>query len=133
MKKTKHTDSPEKLAALVQSLNLVPYFKAHPDRSIFEAAKDLGLTPDELVRALGRLHCSGISSQTQDLIDLSYELTTGVVIHDDQGMDSSLRLTPTEAGALLLTVEVLETMPGLVDRTAVVSAAEKLRSIMENH
>ena len=112
MKKTKHTDSPEKLAALVQSLNLVPYFKAHPDRSIFEAAKDLGLTPDELVRALGRLHCSGISSQTQDLIDLSYELTTGVVIHDDQGMDSSLRLTPTEAGALLLTVEVLETMPG---------------------
>lgn len=132
MKKTKHTDSPEKLAALVQSLNLVPYFKAHPDRSIFEAAKDLGVTPDELVRALGRLHCSGISSQTQDLIDLSYELTTGVVIHDDQGMDSSLRLTPTEAGALLLTVEVLETMPGLVDRSAVVSAAEKLRSIMDD-
>lgn len=127
-----NTDSPEKLVALVQSLNLVPYFKAHPERSIFEAAKDLGLSPDELVRALERLHCSGISTQTQDLIDLSYELTKGVVIHDDQGMDSSLRLTPTEAGALLLTVEVLETMPGLVDRSAVASAAEKLRSIMDD-
>lgn len=125
------TDSPQKLAALVQSLNLVPYFKAHPERSVFEAAKDLGLSPDELVRALGRLHCSGISTQTQDLLDLSYELTKGVVIHEDQGMDSSLRLTPTEAGALLLTVEVLETMPGLVDRSAVASAAEKLRSIMD--
>lgn len=124
-------DSPQKLAALVQSLNLVPYFKAHPERSVFEAAKDLSLSPDELVRALGRLHCSGISADTQDLIDLSYELTKGVVIHDDQGMDSSLRLTPTEAGALLLTVEVLETMPGLVDRSAVASAAEKLRSIMD--
>ncbi|MDY5840828.1 MAG: WYL domain-containing protein, partial [Corynebacterium camporealensis] len=56
----------------------------------------------------------------------------GVEIYNDQGLNQALRLTPTEAGALLLTLESLEDMPGLIDTTAVHSAAAKLRAIMDD-
>ena len=46
-------------------------------------------------------------------------------------MDKALRLTPTEASALLLSLESLETMPGLIDPEAVQSAANKIRGIMD--
>ena len=41
-------DGSLKLQALVRSLNLIPYFKNHPDKTPLEAAKDLGMDPGEL-------------------------------------------------------------------------------------
>ncbi|WP_165242291.1 helix-turn-helix transcriptional regulator [Corynebacterium lizhenjunii] len=115
---------------LVQWLNLVPYFRNHPNSSIFEAAADLGITHQEVKQALDALMCTGVGNYTEDLIDLVVK-PQGVAILDDQGLDKPLRLTPTEASALLLTLETLEQVPGLVDPTAVRSAAAKLRGIMD--
>ena len=124
-------DGSQKLQALVRSLNLIPYFKNHPDKTPMEAAKDLGMDPGELKEALDRLFCSGPGRNTEDLIDLSFSYRDGVTIHNDQGLGQALRLTPTEAGALLLTLESLQAMPGLIDAHAVDSAAAKLRGIMD--
>ena len=124
-------DGSQKLQALVRSLNLIPYFKNHPDKTPMEAAKDLGMDPGELKEALDRLFCSGTGRNTEDLIDLSFSYRDGVTIHNDQGLSQALRLTPTEAGALLLTLESLQAMPGLIDAHAVESAAAKLRGIMD--
>ena len=41
-------DASQKLQALVRSLNLIPYFKNHPDKTPMEAATDLGMEPGEL-------------------------------------------------------------------------------------
>lgn len=124
-------DSPEKLSHLVRALNLIPYFQSHPGRTLFEAARDLGREPQELMGDLARLHCTGVGTSPEELIDLTYSYTT-VQIHEDQGVGRVLRLTPTEAGTLLLTLEALEAMPGLIDASAVGSAAGKLRAIMDD-
>lgn len=123
------TDSPDKLESLVRALNLPAYFQAHPDRTLLEAARDLGRTPQELRLELEQLACCGAGVWPEDLIDLTATWQE-VRIANSQGMDRPLRLTPTEAGALLLTLESLETMPGLIDREAVLSAAAKLRGIL---
>ncbi len=123
-------ESPEKLDDVVRALNLLPYFRAHPHRSVFEAARDLGREPKELLQDLARLHTSGVGRHTEEMFDLTYDYRT-VTIIEDQGLGHALRLTPTEAGTLLLMLETLENSPGLVDRQAVESAAQKLRGIMD--
>lgn len=123
-------DSPRKLDTLVRALNLIPYFQSHPERSVLEAAKDLGRDPAELIDELGRLACCGIGTWPEELVDLTASYQR-VQIANSQGMDKPLRLTPTEAGALLLTLESLEATPGLIDRQVVISASLKLRSILD--
>ncbi|AGF72467.1 helix-turn-helix transcriptional regulator [Corynebacterium halotolerans] len=123
-------DSPEKLHALVQSLNLIPYFESHPGHTVMEAARDLGREPGEIMADLNRLVCSGVGTWPEELVEMSFDYRK-VNITNNQGLDRALRLTPTEAGALLLTLESLETMPGLIDRDAVLTATGKLRSIMD--
>lgn len=124
-------DSPERLSDLVRQLNLLAYFRAHPQRSVLEAAEDLGRAPQELLEDLARLHTTGTGRYPEELVDLTYSYK-GVDIIEDHGLDRALRLTPTEAGTLLLMLEGLENTPGLVDRDAVESAAAKLRGIMDD-
>lgn len=123
-------ESAEKLDDVVRTLNLLPYFRAHPHRSVFEAARDLGREPKELLQDLARLHTSGVGRHTEEMFDLTYDYRA-VNIIEDQGLGHALRLTPTEAGTLLLMLETLESSPGLVDRDAAESAARKLRGIMD--
>ena len=119
-----------KIDELTRQLNLLPYFQRHPERTVMEAARDFGLQPGEIMADLNRLWMCGLPGLLPgDLVELEHSYTS-VRIHNAQGMDKPLRLTPTEAGVLLLTLESLENLPGLTNQEAVVSAAEKLRGIM---
>ena len=124
-------DSPEKLGQLVRALNLIPYLHQHPDATPMEIARNLGYPHTEVMEDLKRLQMSGVGKGPGEMIDLSADWT-GITLIEDQGLNAPLRLTPTEANALLLTLESLETMPGLVDQTAVASAAQKLRDVMHD-
>ncbi|PFG28728.1 helix-turn-helix transcriptional regulator [Corynebacterium renale] len=116
-----------KLNDIARSLNLLPYFQAHPGRTVFEAARDLGEDVSDIVNDLHRLHCTGPGEYPDELVDLQASYTE-VQILNNQGLNRPLRLTAAEAAALLLTLEALESTPGLVDDPkAVVSAAAKLR------
>ena len=122
--------SARKISDLTRQLNLLPYFQRHPDRTVMEAARDFGLPPEEIMADLNRLWMCGLPGLLPgDLVELEHTYTS-VKIHNAQGMDKALRLTPTEAGVLLLTLESLENLPGLTDQQAVISAAEKLRGVM---
>ncbi|STC70441.1 helix-turn-helix transcriptional regulator [Corynebacterium pilosum] len=123
-------DSPEKITDLVRSLNLVPYLRQHPEATVMEIARDLNLSPQHVMDALNRLHVSGVGKGPGEMIDLVADWRR-VTLIDDQGLDKPLRLTPTEANALLLTLETLETIPGLVDQDAVTSAAAKIRAAVK--
>ncbi|WP_018295500.1 helix-turn-helix transcriptional regulator [Corynebacterium lubricantis] len=122
-------DKTTKMQSLVNSLNLIPYLRQHPNATIMEVARDLNAEPQEIMDALRRLHLTGVGNGPGEMIDLVADWT-GVTLINDQGLDKPLRLTPTEANALLLTLESLETLPGLVDQGAVTSAAEKLRDVL---
>lgn len=122
--------SARKISELTRQLNLLPYFQRHPGRSVMEAARDLGQSPQEIMEDLNRLWMCGLPGLLPgDLVELEHSYTS-VKVFNAQGMDKPLRLTPTEAGVLLLTLESLENLPGLTNQQAVISAARKLRDIM---
>lgn len=126
----KRSGGSDRLVDLVRMLNLLPYFETHPGRSIMEAASDLGYRPQQIMDDLNRLWCCGLPGLGPgDLVDLDHSYPS-VRVTNSQGMDRALRLTPTEAGALLLALESLENVGGLTDLESVVSAAAKLRRIV---
>ena len=116
------------LERLTRQLSLVSYVSTHPDSTLMEMARDLGSTPEQIRDDLSMLHLSGVGKHGGQMIDLDFDWFNVHVI-DNQGLDKPLRLTPTEANALLLLLESLETMPGLVDTDAVTSAAAKIRAV----
>lgn len=119
-----------KVGELVRQLSLLPYFQQHEGRSVMEAARDLGLESKEIMTDLNRLWMCGLPGLLPgDLVELEHSLSS-VRVFNAQGMDKPLRLTPMEAGVLLLTLESLENFPGLMNQEAVVSAAAKLREIV---
>jgi len=113
---------------VVRLLNLLAYVEKHPESTIMEMAVDLGLEPGQIRDDLNMLHLSGVGKHGGQMIDLNHDWTS-VQIIDNQGLDKPLRLTPTEANALLLLLESLETMPGLIDPATVASAARKIRAV----
>lgn len=113
---------------VVRLLNLLAYVEKHPNSTTMEMARDLGLEPGQIRDDLDMLHLSGVGKHGGQMIDLNHDWTSVRVI-DNQGLDKPLRLTPTEANALLLLLESLETMPGLVDTATVDSAARKIRAV----
>lgn len=118
----------ERQARTVRLLNLLAYVQKHPDSTVMEMARDLGSDPGDIRDDLNLLHLSGVGKHGGQMIDLLHDWAS-VRIIDSQGLDKPLRLTPTEASALLLLLESLETMPGLVDSDAVASAAAKIRAV----
>lgn len=118
----------ERQERTVRLLNLLAYVQKHPDSTVMEMARDLGSDPVAIRDDLNMLHLSGVGKHGGQMIDLQHDWAS-VRIIDSQGLDKPLRLTPTEASALLLLLESLETMPGLVDSEAVASAAAKIRAV----
>ncbi|MEZ7238514.1 YafY family protein [Rhodococcus sp. GXMU-t2271] len=113
---------------LTRLLNLVPYFLAHPGISAAEAARDLGVTPKQIMDDLNQLWVCGLPGYGPgDLIDLSFS-EDSIVVTFTAGIDRPLRLTSTEATALLVALRSLVEMPGVVDPTAALGAIAKIEA-----
>lgn len=121
--------TPTRLSArLARLLNLVPYFLAHPGISAAEAARDLGVTPKQVMDDLNQLWVCGLPGYGPgDLIDLSFS-EDSIVVTFTAGIDRPLRLTSTEATALLVALRSLQEMPGVVDPSAAQSAIAKIEA-----
>ncbi len=115
-------------ARLGRLLNLVPYFLAHPGISAAEAARDLGVTPKQVMDDLNQLWVCGLPGYGPgDLIDLSFS-EDSIVVTFTAGIDRPLRLTSTEATALLVALRSLQEMPGVVDPSAAQAAIAKIEA-----
>ncbi|MDY3127593.1 MAG: WYL domain-containing protein [Corynebacterium sp.] len=119
-----------RMKRFTQLANIVPYFRSHPDTTLMEAAADLGISYGELTAVLRTLFDAGVSNLPGDSFELSWN-PHGVTIAMDQGINKAMKLTPTEACTLLLTLESFEGLPGIIDGEAVRSAAAKIRGIMD--
>lgn len=113
---------------LSRLLNMVPYFLANPGISAAEAAEDLGVTTKQLMNDLNQLWMCGLPGYGPgDLIDLSFS-EESVEVTFSAGIDRPLRLTSTEATALLVALRSIVDLPGMVDPTAAHSALAKIES-----
>lgn len=111
---------------LARLLNMVPFFLANPGMSAAEAARELGVSTATLMTDLNQLWMCGLPGYGPgDLIDLSFS-EDSIEVTFSAGMDRPLRLTSTEATALLVALRSLTSMPGMVDPSAAQSAIAKI-------
>lgn len=113
---------------LPRLLALVPYLIARPGIAVDEAAADFGVTAKQLRKDLELLWMCGLPGYGPgDLIDLSFEGDT-VSVNFDAGMSRPLRLTGSEATALLVALRTLLDAPGVADADAVRRAVAKIEA-----
>lgn len=111
---------------LARLLNLVPYFIANPGISAAEAAEELGVSTTQLMSDLNQLWVCGLPGYGPgDLIDLSFS-EESIEVTFSAGIDRPLRLTSTEATALLIALRSLVEMPGMVDPSSAQRAIAKI-------
>ncbi|WP_072801812.1 helix-turn-helix transcriptional regulator [Rhodococcoides yunnanense] len=111
---------------LARLLNMVPFFLANPGMSAAEAAHELGVSTSTLMTDLNQLWMCGLPGYGPgDLIDLSFS-EESIEVTFSAGIDRPLRLTSTEATALLVALRTLTAMPGMVDPSAAQRAIAKI-------
>src|SRR5215211_8301612 len=115
-------------------LTLVPYLHSHPQVRLDETARAVGSTPEQVVKDLGVLFMCGLPGGfPDDLIDVDLDALEdpdegglrleGVIrISNADYLARPLRLTPTEATAIIVALRALrasadETTRDVVDRT----------------
>jgi proteasome accessory factor C len=119
------TTSQERLPRL---LALVPYLIARPGIPVDEAAADFGVSAKQLRKDLELLWMCGLPGYGPgDLIDLSFEGDT-ITVQFDAGMRRPLRLSGSEATALLVALRALGETPGTADADAVRRAVAKIEA-----
>ena len=113
---------------LPRLLALVPYLLSRPGIPVADAAADFGVGEQQLRRDLELLWMCGLPGYGPgDLIDLSFESDTVTVTYD-AGMNRPLRLTASEATALLVALRALADTPGIADTDAVQRALAKVEN-----
>lgn len=106
------TGATERLPRL---LALVPYLLSRPGIAVSTAASDFGVSERQLRRDLELLWMCGLPGYGPgDLIDLSFDSDTVTVTYD-AGMRRPLRLTSSEATALLVALRALADVPEIAD------------------
>ncbi|MFW0790697.1 helix-turn-helix transcriptional regulator [Gordonia sp. CPCC 205333] len=94
---------------LTRLLTLIPYFLARQGITLEQAAADLDVGEDKLVKDLDQLFVCGLPGKYQypdDLIDISYS-EGHVHVNFSAGIDRPLQLTSTEATVLLTALRAL--------------------------
>ena len=113
---------------LPRLLSLVPYLLAHPGVRVAQMAEDFGVGEEQLWRDLELLWMCGLPGYGPgDLVDLSFSEDT-VTVTEDAGMRRPLRLSTSEATALLVALRALTEVPGMVDSDAVLRAVAKIEA-----
>jgi proteasome accessory factor C len=115
-------------------LTLVPFLHSHPQVRLDEAARAVGTSPEQLVKDLGVLFMCGLpGGYPDDLIDVDLDALKdpddgglrleGVIrVSNADYLARPLRLTPTEATAIIVALRALRGSAGeetreVVDRT----------------
>jgi proteasome accessory factor C len=113
-------------------LRLVPYLNARDQVSLDEAARALGVPPDQLERDLRVLFLCGLpGGYPDDLIDVDLDALEGegvIRVSNADYLARPLRLTPTEAGAIVVALRALRAGSSKDTREVVDRALAKLEA-----
>jgi proteasome accessory factor C len=111
-------------------LRLVPYLHAHDQVSLEEAAQVIGVPPEQLDKDLRVLFLCGLpGGYPDDLIDVDLDALEGegvIRVSNADYLARPLRLTPTEAGAMIVALRALRSGAGRDTREVVDRALAKL-------
>lgn len=123
------TTSAERLSRM---LSLVPWLTTHDGVTIDEAARHFEVSPEQLEKDLWLLIVCGLPGYGPDqLVDIDFWDDGRIHVIDPQTLDRPLRLAADEAMSLLLGLRMLEQVPGVHDRSAIISASAKLAEAVD--
>jgi proteasome accessory factor C len=116
-------------AHLSRLLALVPYLLNRQGIPIEQAAKDAGITVEQLDKDLWTLFMCGLpGGMPDDLIDADWE--DGLVyLSNADAIARPLRLAPEEVATLLVGLRLLAQLPGSHDRESLDKAIAKLQEV----
>lgn len=124
--------APTSAERLSRMLSLVPWLTSHDGVTIEEAARHFDVTPEQLEKDLWLLIVCGLPGYGPDqLVDIDFWDDGRIHVIDPQTLDRPLRLGAEEAMSLLLGLRMLEQVPGVHDRSAIISAAAKLAEAVD--
>jgi proteasome accessory factor C len=113
-------------------LKLVPYLNGREQVSLDDAARALGVSPDQLDKDLRVLFLCGLpGGYPDDLIDVDLDALEGegmIRVTNADYLARPLRLTPTEASAIIVALRVLRAGAGDDTREVVDRALSKLEA-----
>ncbi len=119
-------------AQVARLLRLVPYLYARGSVRVDDAAADLGVTPDQLVKDLKVLFMCGLpGGYPDDLIDVDLDAleSEGVIrVSNADYLARPLQLSPTEATAVIVALRALRTTAGEATREVVDRTLAKLEA-----
>jgi proteasome accessory factor C len=122
-------------------LTLVPYLHSHPQVRLDETARAVGSTPEQVVKDLGVLFMCGLpGGYPDDLIDVDIDALEGpdgvrsdgvIRVSNADYLARPLRLTPTEATAIIVALRALrngarDETREVVDRALAGTGCERL-------
>ncbi len=106
-------------------LTLLPWLQARPGVGVLEAAAHFSVSEATLLADLALLTYVGPGQAGGELVDIDYEPGGTITVISSQGLDVPLRLTPTEAAALISGLRLLAALPA-PGTDAVLTALAKL-------
>ena len=120
---------------LIRILTLVPFLHARGAVDVAEAADLLGVAPEQVVADLKVLFMCGLpGGYPDDLIDVDIEALEGehadgvIRVSNVDYLDRPLRLSPTEASAMIVAVRALRSGAGEQTRAVVDRVLRKLEA-----
>ena len=117
---------------LSRMLALVPWLTAHDGVTIAEAAEHFEVSAEQLEKDLWLLIVCGLPGYGPDqLVDIDFWDDGRIHVIDPLTLDRPLRLSADEAMSLLLGLHLLEQVPGVHDRSSIISAAGKLSAAVD--
>lgn len=117
-------------AQFAQSLNVLSWFRSHPNGTFMQASAQLGLPVAQIKHELHKLSCCGLPGYLPgQLVEVSLDKTTAQVSYT-AGLDRPLALTTMEAGVLLFNLEALRSMLPEDSYADVDSVSNKLRNLL---
>ena len=124
--------APTSAERLSRMLSLVPWLTSHDGVTIDEAARHFDVSPEQLEKDLWLLIVCGLPGYGPDqLVDIDFWDDGRIHVIDPQTLDRPLRLGADEAMSLLLGLRMLEQVPGVHDRSAIISSVAKLAEAVD--
>lgn len=117
---------------VVRILRLAPYLQAHPDVTVAEVARSLGVRPAQVVKDLQVLMMCGTGPYGGQMIDVDLDALEDdgrIRISNAEVLAHPMRFTPAEVVPLMVGLRLLADVTGPGQHVVIERALEKLRSI----
>lgn len=114
----------------LRTLSVLAWFRNHPDGSLMEASRTLGLSTPQITHELGQV---SMCRMPESILDMPVEVTVDRMrasVKFSAGLDHPVALNSLEAGVLLLNLQALRSTAPPEMQQNIDSASDKIQTLL---